>query len=100
MSSAERFSTFAGQADRLMRLRTPGTASATLSAPVGFGAAAGIPPNAAHDPTAIVAAALPQTSRAMSIAARPPMVQYAPLAPVGIAPSTMQRYGCSLSRTV
>ena len=36
----------------------------------------------------MVAAALPQTSRAMSSAERPPMVQYAPSAPVGMLPST------------
>ncbi len=58
-----------------MRFLTPGTASATPSAPVGFGAAAGSPPNVAQVPMAIVASALPQTSRAMSRAARPPIVQ-------------------------
>jgi hypothetical protein len=37
----------------------PGTASATDKAPVGFGRAAGMPPNAAQVPTAMVAAAPP-----------------------------------------
>jgi hypothetical protein len=75
-----------------MRFFTPGTASATPSAPVGFGAAAGRPPKVAHVPIAIVARASPQTSRAMSMAARPPIVQYAPFSPVGIEPSTMTMY--------
>ena len=51
------FSALAGHADMLMRFLTPGTASATDKAPVGFGRAAGMPPNAAQVPTAIVAAA-------------------------------------------
>jgi hypothetical protein len=37
---------------------------------------------------AIVAAAPPHTSRAIWRADRPPIVQYAPFAPVGIEPST------------
>ena len=45
------------------------------SAPVGFGAAAGRPPKAAQVPMAMVAAALPQTSRAICSAERPPIVQ-------------------------
>jgi hypothetical protein len=85
---AVRFSTLAGQAERLMRFLTPGTASPTPSAPVGFGAAAGRPPKVAQVPMAIVAAALPHTSRAIWRAERPPIVQYAPFAPVGIEPST------------
>src|SRR6516162_6042650 len=90
--SAVRFSALAGQADRFMRFFTPGTASATDNAPVGFGPAAGMPPKAAQVPTAIVAAAPPQTSRAMSSADLPPIVQYAPSAPVGIDPSTKATY--------
>ncbi len=69
------FSALAGQADMLIRFCTPGTASATDKAPVGLGAAAGMPPKAAQVPTATVANAPPQTSRAMSSAARPPIVQ-------------------------
>jgi hypothetical protein len=53
----------------------PGTAAETLTAPVGFGAAAGIPPKQAQVPAATVARAFPQTSRAMSSAVLPPMVQ-------------------------
>jgi hypothetical protein len=73
--SAVRFSTFAGQAERLIRFLTPGTASATPRAPVGLGAAAGRPPKVAQVPMAMVAAALPQTSRAIWRALRPPIVQ-------------------------
>ncbi len=73
--SAVMFSALAGQAERLTRFFSPGTASATPSAPVGLGAAAGRPPNAAHVPMAMVAAAPPHTSRAMSMAERPPTVQ-------------------------
>ncbi len=53
----------------------PGTALETEIAPVGLGAAAGIPPKDAQEPTAIVAAALPQTSRAMFSAEFPATVQ-------------------------
>src|SRR5208283_2434189 len=89
---ATMFAALAGQAERLMRFLTPGTASATPSAPVGLGAAAGRPPYVAQVPMAIVAAAPPQTSRAMESADFPPMVQYAPPAPVGMEPSTTARY--------
>jgi hypothetical protein len=58
-----------------MRFLIPGTASATLSAPVGFGAAAGSPPKAAQVPMAIVAAEPPHTSRAIWCADLPPTVQ-------------------------
>ena len=57
----------------LMRFLTPGTASATDSAPVGLGRAAGMPPNDAQVPTAIVAAAPAQTSRAICKADLPPI---------------------------
>ena len=73
--SAVMFSALAGQADMLIRFCTPGAASATDKAPVGFGAAAGMPPKAAQVPTAMVAAAPPQTSRTISRAERPPIVQ-------------------------
>ena len=59
----------------LMRFLTPGTASATDKAPVGFGRAAGMPPNDAQVPTAMVAAAPPQISRAICRADLPPIVQ-------------------------
>ena len=65
----------------------PEIASPTLFAPVGFGEAAGIPPNAAHVPTATTASAFAQTSSAIWSADLPPIVQYAPFAPVGIEPS-------------
>ena len=54
------------QVDEILDARAPRPPRS--SAPVGFGAAAGIPPNAAQVPIAIVAAALPHTSRAMSSA--------------------------------
>lgn len=53
----------------------PGTASLSATAPVGLGRAAGMPPNAAHVPTAMLAAAAPQTSRAICRADLPPIVQ-------------------------
>src|ERR1039457_7412200 len=52
-----------GQAERFTRIFSTGRASAPPSAPVGLGEAAGRPPNVAHVPTAIVAAAPPQTDR-------------------------------------
>src|ERR1039458_480669 len=68
-----------------------GTASPTLIAPVGFGADRCGPPSNAQEPTAITAAAFPQTCFAISRAERPPIVQY-PGLPVGIEPSTITRY--------
>lgn len=87
MISAVRFSAFTGHAGRLISVLMPGTASCTLSAPVGFGDAAGSPPNAAQVPTATTARASRQASSAIWSAERPPIVQYAPPAPVGIDPS-------------
>ncbi len=52
-------------------------ASPTPIAPVGFGADRCGPPSNAQEPTAITAAALPQTRLAISRAERPPIVQYA-----------------------
>src|SRR5271165_1796969 len=65
---------FCGQPGMLMRV-IPGTASWSPTAPVGFGLAATSPPSQAQAPTAMDAAALPQTSRAISSAVRPPTVQ-------------------------
>src|SRR5678815_5772317 len=76
----------------LISVLIPGTASETLSALVGLGAAAGRPPNAAQVPTATTADAFSQTSRAICTADRPPMVQYAPPIPVGMEPSTTAMY--------
>src|SRR5690606_21856517 len=90
--SAVRFSALTGHAGRLINVLMPGTASATDSAPVGFGAAAGSPPNAAHVPTATTASASLHISSAICSAERPPIVQYAPPAPVGIEPSITTMY--------
>lgn len=98
--SAVRFSALTGHAGRLISVLIPGTASATDSAPVGFGAAAGNPPNAAHVPTAMTASASLHISSAICSADLPPIVQYAPSAPVGIEPSMTTRYlPAELSRT-
>jgi len=53
----------------------PGTACCNPIAPVGFGFAFGKPPSHAHDPIAMLAAALLHTSRAIDSAVRPPIVQ-------------------------
>ncbi len=63
-----------GQALKLIS-RSPGMASLTPTAPVTPPTAAGMPPKEAQVPTAIVAKAFVQTSLAMSMAVRPPMVQ-------------------------
>src|SRR4029077_12345059 len=70
----------------------PGTASCNPTAPVGFGPDLTRPPSQAQAPTARQAAALPQTSVAISSAVRPAIVQYTPSSAVGIAPSTITRY--------
>ncbi len=66
--------------------------SATGLAPVGFGDVDGMPPHDAHEPIAITAAASAAHSLTSSIAVLPPILQNAPLAPVGIAPSTTRMY--------
>ena len=64
--------------------------SSTRTAPVGFGPAAGIPPNAEQVPTLMIPAAPRVASRSRSSAERPPIVQ-APGMPVGTEPSTITR---------
>ena len=90
--TAVKFSALTGHAGRLISVRMPGTASPTLSAPVGLGDAAGRPPNAAQVPALITARASWHTARAICSADLPPIVQYAPSAPVGIEPSTTTMY--------
>jgi hypothetical protein len=70
----------------------PASTAPTPRAPVGFGSADGMPPHDAQDPIATTAPALPATSCTMSIAVRPPIMQYTPSSFVGIAPSTTQTY--------
>jgi hypothetical protein len=54
---------------------TPDTTSDTATVPVGFGAAAGIPPNAPHVPTETIAAAPRAASSRSWIADFPAIVQ-------------------------
>ena len=70
--------------------------SFTLMHPLGLGAAAGIPPKAAHVPRAITAAAfLPSSSTwsamVSSFSPRSPTVPYMPPWAVGTAPSTTKK---------
>ncbi len=73
-------------------IAAPGASSLTDLASVGFGAAAGMPPNDEQEPTQIVAAAFFTSFLQLSTALSPPVVQYAPSAPVGIEPSTIRMY--------
>jgi hypothetical protein len=88
---AVRLSALTGQPGRFTS-GMPGRKSVTLTAPVGLGKAAWMPPKAEQVPTQIVAMAPPQTSLAMSMADRPPTQQYTPLSFVGMAPSTIAIY--------
>ena len=56
-------------------MAAPGTAAATEIAPVGLGAAAGMPPLEAQVPTQMVAMALPTTCFTEARALSPPTVQ-------------------------
>src|SRR5579875_521861 len=89
--TASVFATLCGHPPRFTTF-VPGTASWSPSAPVGLGSAPTSPPSHAHAPTAILAAACVQTSRAISSAVRPPIVQYTPSSAVGIEPSTTVIY--------
>src|SRR5215467_6894425 len=78
---------FGGQPGKFT-IGLPVRMESTPTAPVGFGSEDGTPPQDAHDPMAITAAALPPTSFKTSIAGFPPSSIYTPLSRVGIAPST------------
>src|SRR5512138_2246608 len=60
----------------------------TPVAPVGFGPDDGTPPQEAHEPIAITAAAFWPTSFNTCIAGRPASFMYCPWSLVGIEPST------------
>ncbi len=66
------------------------TIADTATAPVGFGLAPGMPPNAAQLPRATIAAAPRATSCSSARLSRPATV-LKPLLPVGIEPSTISR---------
>ena len=69
------FSALAGQAGHVDEVLEAGDGVGDRQRAGRVGRAAGMPPKAAQVPTAMVAAALPQTSRAICSADLPPMVQ-------------------------
>src|ERR1035441_7577371 len=86
---AVRLSALTGHPDRFT-IGTPLTTSATATAPVGWGDARGIPPNAEQVPTLMIPAAPRAHVLRMSSAALPPMVQD-PRMPVGTEAPTISR---------
>ena len=87
------FAGFAGQAGILI-IGLSLIISCTPTAPVGFGAAAGTPPNVAHVPTATTAALSFATLLRCSskVSAFAPIVHHSLPLPIGIEPSTTHRY--------
>src|SRR5512135_3479201 len=88
---AVRLSTLTGQPGRL--ITRPETTDPAPTAPVGPPDDPDTPPSKAQLPTAMVARAPAQTSRATSTNGRPPIMQNVPSAAVGVAPSTTAMYG-------